>query len=510
MIRRHPLALLALAFVAAPSTAAEPTIAELQRQIDELKAMVEQLKAAQKAGATPTAAAPAPVPAVAAAPVVAPTPTVTPVQAAAAQPPRSPVTAAAPAAPIVTVEPATAAPAQPAAVQQDSAAAAAKGKAWYDRLQIRGYTQLRVNEIISGDATAPPGQSRLRSVQDAGISDRNNFSFRRVRLVLQGDISDDVSIYIQPDFATAVNNQSVGERREGFGQLRDAYVDWHFGAGREWTLRFGQSKVPFGWENLQSSSNRVPLDRTDAINSAVPGERDLGVIAYYTPSQVDRVWKRLAADGQKLFGNYGAFALAAMNGQGTNRTETNNDLMKVAMVTWPFELDGLGSAFEGQVFEIGGSGMLNTVQPEVRTGGVSSTSFDDNRVVVHAMLYPQPFGIQTEWTWGRGPEFDMDTNSIQEKPLSGGYVMAMYRVAKSPLGPFIPFGRWQTFRGGWKAALNSPRLETDEFEMGIEFQPIRQLELTLNYSHMIRREADERRTGRAEGDLLRAQLQWNY
>lgn len=508
MIRRHSTALLALVSLSAPATAAtEPTIAELQRQIDELKAMVEQLKAAQKAGAPATAAAPAPAPVTAAAPAAAPDPA----QATAAAPsPQSPVTAAAPAAPVITAQPASGAPAQPAAVQQASAAPPARGKAWYDRLQIRGYTQLRVNEIISGDATAPPGQSRLRSVQDAGITDQNNFSFRRIRLIVQGDITEDVSIYLQPDFASSVSNQSVGERREGFGQLRDAYVDWHFGASKEWTLRFGQSKVPFGWENLQSSSNRVPLDRTDAINSAVPGERDLGVVAYYTPVQVDRVWKRLAADGQKLFGNYGAFALAAMNGQGTNRTETNNDLMKVAMATWPIELDGLGSAFQGQVFEIGGSAMLNTVQPEVRPLGVSSTSFDDNRVVVHAMLYPQPFGIQTEWTWGTGPEFDPVTNRIEEKPLSGGYVLAMYRVKRSPIGPFIPFGRWQTFRGGWKAALNSPRLETDEFEFGVEFQPIRPLELTLTYSHMKRREADERRSGVAEGDLLRAQLQWNY
>lgn len=510
MIRRHSFALAALATLAAPATAApEPTIAELQRQIDELKAIVEQLKAAQKAGATATAAAPVPAPVTASAPPAAPA-LAAPAMAAAPAP-QNPVTAAAPAAPIITAQPATDAPTQPAAVQQASAApVVSKSKAWYERIQIRGYTQLRMNEIISGDATAPPGQSRLRSVADSGISDRNNFSFRRMRLVFQGDITEDVSIYIQPDFATAVSNQSVGERREGFGQLRDAYVDWHFGANNEFSLRFGQSKVPFGWENLQSSGNRVPLDRTDAVNSAVPGERDLGVIAYYTPPRTRRIWDRLEADGQKLFGNYGAFALAAMNGQGTNRTETNNDLMKVAMATWPIELDGLGPAFKGQVFEIGGSAMLNSFQPEVRTGGVSSTSFDDNRVVVHAMLYPQPFGVQAEWTWGRGPEFDSATNSIQEKPLSGGYVMAMYRVKDSAIGPFIPFGRWQTFRGGWKAALNSPRLETDEFEFGVEFQPIRPLEFTLSYAHAKRREADERRTGQAEGDLIRAQLQFNY
>jgi hypothetical protein len=33
---------------------------------------------------------------------------------------------------------------------------------------MRGYTQLRFNSIISGDATAPGNRSRLRSVSTAG------------------------------------------------------------------------------------------------------------------------------------------------------------------------------------------------------------------------------------------------------------------------------------------------------------------------------------------------------
>ncbi len=70
--------------------------------------------------------------------------------------------------------------------------------------------------------------------------------------------------------------------------------------------------------------------------------------------------------------------------------------------------------------------------------------------------------------------------------------------------------RHRADRGGWKAAPNAPWLETDEFELGVEFQPIQPLELTLTYAHMKRREADERRTGQAKGDVLRAQLQWNY
>lgn len=476
--------------VAATPAAAAPTVAELQRQIDELKAMVQQLKAAQDAGAAATR----PVGAVPT--VIAPAP---------------PVLAAAPALPP--------APATPATIQQTAAisspptaspVASPKGKAWYERLTLRGYTQMRVNEIISGDSTAPPGQSRLRSVQDSGITDQNNFSFRRIRLILQGDLGDNIAFYFQPDFATSVNNQSANERRESFAQVRDAFIDVQFGDDHEFKLRFGQSKVPFGWENLQSSSNRLALDRTDAINSAVPGERDLGIAAYYTPVHVQRIWKRLADDGQKLFGNYGVLALAAYNGQGIGRTEANNGLMTVAMATWPLELGGIGGALDGQVLEVGGSAMHNDVKPEIRTGGVSATAFDDDRIGIHAILYPQPFGLQAEWNWGRGPEFDPVSKAIESKSLSGGYIQSMFRVKKSPLGAFMPYARWQHYRGGWKAALNAPRLETDEFELGVEFQPIRPLEFTLAYAHMKRLEADERRSGRAEGDLIRAQLQWNY
>lgn len=463
-----------LAAVLAAPAAAEPTVADLQRQIDELKAVIAELKAAS---AKPPAA---PAPVASAAPV--------PVQTLTAPP--APRAVAAASAPIVLTPPPK------------------RGKAWYERLTLRGYTQLRVNEIVSGDATAPAGVSRLRSIGDGNITDANNFSFRRIRLILQGDLSDHVSLYLQPDFASAISNQAANERREGFGQLRDAYVDWFPLQDRSLRVRFGQSKVPFGWENLQSSSARLALDRTDGINTAVPTERDLGVVAYYTPTHVQSIWNRLSADGQKLFGNYGAFGLALYNGQGTNRVETNNRLMFVAMGTWPFALDGLG--LDGQVFEIGGALMRNRVQPEIRTGGVSPISYTDNRVGVHAMLYPQPIGLQAEWNWGTGPEWDPVTRSIQAKPLTGGYVQAMGRVKHSPLGPFMPFARWQHYRGGFKAGINAPRLETDELELGIEFQPAPPLELTISYGHAKRREADERRSGRAEGDLVRAQLQWNY
>ena len=485
---RRPLVAIALASVATPAlaqatpapSAGQPDylgiIADLQRQIDELKATVNELKAEKQA-----AAAPAPV-------------------AASAPPVLAQGTLPAPAAP--------AAAAPPAPAPQVADASPKKGKAWYEKLQLRGYTQLRLNNIVSGDAEAPAGVSRLRTIGDGDVRSDNNFSFRRVRLVLQGDVSDYLSLYLQADMASAVSNQSAGERREGFAQLRDAYADVFPTKDKSFRIRLGQSKIPYGWENMQSSSNRLALDRSDGINTGAPSERDIGIAAYYTPDHVQDIWDRLGKDGQKLLGNYGAFGLGAFNGQGTNRTETNDNVMIVGLATWPFELDALG--LEGQVLELGGSFYRNRVNPEIRTGGVSPIDYKDNRIGVHAILYPQPFGLQAEWNWGRGPEFDPVTRQIVERPLNGGYIQAMARVRRSPLGPFYPFARWQYYRGGFKGATNAPRLETEELEFGLEFLPTPALELTVTYGFASRKEADERRFGQAEGELLRIQAQWNY
>jgi len=495
VLRLAASAMLAGVSVSALAQAAEPqaeneaaTIADLQRQIDELKAMVSALQSAQAQTAPATSPATAPTYAMPApaSPALAQTP-----------PPAQPV------------GPASASiPAGQQDIQLASATSASKPKAWYEKLRLRGYTQLRFNQIVTGDSTAPAGASRLRTIHDSGVNDNSNFTFRRLRLVLQGDVNDHVSIYFQPDFAAAVSNQSVGERREGSVSLRDMYADVFPFEDKSFRIRLGQSKVPYGWENMQSSSNRLALDRTDGINTAAAGERDLGIVAYYTPPKVQAIWDRLEDSGQKLFGNYGAFGLGAFNGQGLNRTETDDNVMLVALATWPFELDGLG--LDGQVFEIGGSLMRNKIRPEIRTGGVSPAAFKDNRALVHAILYPQPIGVQAEWNWGTGPEFIPETGRIEERPITGGYVQLMGKIDRSPIGPFYPFARWQYYRGGFKAAVNAPRLETEELELGFEFQLDPALEITTTYGWASRKEADERRFGQAEGQIFRVQAQWNY
>ncbi|MDO9422777.1 MAG: porin [Methylobacter sp.] len=395
---------------------------------------------------------------------------------------------------------------------------------WFNKISMRGYTQLRYNQPLSGDRTS--SDPELKSVGDSSIKDNSGFSFRRVRLVFSGDVNEYVSLYLQPDFAS-----NVSDSQQHFVQLRDAYADLAFDKKHEYRIRAGQSKVPFGWENLQSSQNRLSLDRNDALNSAVPSERDLGLFAYWTPEHVQKLWKDLTKKGLKTSGDYGIAGVGVYNGQGINRAETNDDLYAIARATYPIELNFLGYPFKGQVLEVGAaalSGQFSSTTADMTLLGsgkkilkadldktlIRDKTVREDRVGVHAILFPQPFGLQAEWNWGKGGTLNPDGNggkgSFESQDLRGGYVQASYKIDKvfRADGVLIPYAKWQTYRGAWKGANNSPRISTDEIEVGVEYQIMKALELTLAYSTMDRTNTSN--LGQASGDLGRAQLQWNY
>jgi hypothetical protein len=240
---------------------------------------------------------------------------------------------------------------------------------WFNKINMRGYTQVRYHQPLSGDRVA--GEPELRSVGDSSIGNNQGFAFRRVRLVFSGDINDYISMYIQPDFATSTGGS------QNFAQLRDAYFDLHIDKAHEYRFRAGQSKIPFGWENLQSSQNRLTLDRADALNSAVPSERDLGLMAYWTPSHVQKLWKNLSKKGLKTSGDYGVLGVGVYNGSQINTAENNDNLYLVAHSTYPVELGFMGKAMEGQVLEVGAdamSGRYNKTPAAYRFNGVNTAA----------------------------------------------------------------------------------------------------------------------------------------
>jgi hypothetical protein len=154
-------------------------------------------------------------------------------------------------------------------------------------------------------------------------------------LILPGDISDRVFVYFQTDFA---NNPADGTNSE-FAQIRDSYADIYLDTDKVNRIRVGQAKIPWGFEEMQSSGLRVPLHRSDAIDSGdSPNQRDLGIFYYWTPVEKQKLLKDLVDGGLKGSGNYGIFGFGVYNGQGGSELDQNRNLHTVARFTWPFQL----------------------------------------------------------------------------------------------------------------------------------------------------------------------------
>jgi hypothetical protein len=316
---------------------------------------------------------------------------------------------------------------------------------------------------------------------------------------VSGEVHPRVSIYIQPDFATEVSGQLHG------AQIRDLYADVFLDPAKSFRVRIGQSKVPWGFENLQSSSNRLPLDRADPLNSAIPNERDLGIIAMWASSTARRRFRILTDSGLKGSGDYGVVALGLLNGQTANRGEANGNQHVVARAAYPFRLPN------GQFVELGVQGYHGRFVLPTRTSGVSGgPELVDERVAASLVIYPQPIGLQAEWNTGTGPVYDPAANAVASRTLRGGYVQTMARVRWAGQ-QLIPYARLQSYDGGKKLELDARRHRVRELEIGAEWLPIPALELTAAWVTAHRRTADGANAGYDEqGQLLRLQAQINY
>jgi uncharacterized coiled-coil protein SlyX len=393
----------------------------------------------------------------------------------------------------VSVQPGTAALAQTQTKAKTEAPPPAKK--WYEKYSLRGYAQFRYNRLLE--------TNELLSCQqcDGSWGNNNHFFTRRARLVLSGDITDRVSMYIQPDMASTVGTNT------SYWQLRDLYFDVSLDKKKEFRIRVGQSKVPFGFENVQSSQNRFAFDRSDAINSAVANERDLGAFFYWAPEHVRKRFSHLVSSGLKGSGDYGVFGAGLYNGQTANRLEANNNIHTVARLSYPFELKN------GQFIEAGISGYTGqyTVGSDQRSSGIQGPgTFKDRRVAGHLVIYPQPFGFQAEYNAGKGPMFNRAARRIEADGLQGGYGQVMY-MAKFHGQVLTPYFRAIYYGGGKKQELDARRYLVREQEFGLEWQPNPYIELTTAYTHSDRTFEDlQRPDNRQKGQLMRIQLQFNY
>ena len=365
-----------------------------------------------------------------------------------------------------------------------------KKENWYENIGLRGYVQIRYNGLLSSNDKVSCDQcDKSWGTTSTAVDAKSNNGF--------------FIIYIQPDFASS---PSSGVNH--FAQLRDAYFDLSFDAKKEYRVRVGQSKVPYGFENLQSSQNRLTLDRNDALNSAVANERDLGIFFYWAPSKIRDRFAMLVKDGYKGSGDYGVFAFGAYNGQTANKSEANRDLHVVTRVSYPFVVGN-------QIIEPGlqaYTGKWALASTDVTPAATLDKNYlTDQRVAASFILYPKPFGVQAEYNIGRGPRYDKVKNSVDVSKLEGGYVTLNYKLDLPKHQYLFPFAKFQYYDGGKKFEKDARSYMVRDYELGLEWQPFKAFELVAEWVISDRTFEDSAlKNNRQQGNLLRLQAQFNF
>jgi hypothetical protein len=329
-------------------------------------------------------------------------------------------------------------------------------------------------------------------------------------MIFDGDATRHLSVYAQAEFSAATSAAEFSL------QMRDYYADIALDRDREYRFRIGQYKVPYGWVNLQSSQNRGPFERPDAINGAFEDARDIGAAFMWAPAKIRERFSELTGKGLKGSGDAGVLAIGAYSGQGPNRPDLNGQLHYVARASYPFRLAS------GRIFEVGvqayrGRFVVSTTGIPVGADGASVTPRQgakgvlDQRAGLSFVWYPQPLGLQAEWNIGTGPELADGGLSIESRRLSGGYVQLDY-LRDSRTGKWYPFVRWNYYRRGRKFGTNAPREQINEIDLGIEWSPWSELELTAMYTHSFERTNTRTFPYGLTTHVYRAglQAQWNF
>ncbi len=143
------------------------------------------------------------------------------------------------------------------------------------------------------------GWVQARWTNAAGTT--NPLELRRARLALDGSLAEKISYRVQAD---AVRSPVLLDARLDFNSLPYA------------KLTVGQFKIPFSQENLISSRDLIPIERSLVVNNLVPG-RDIGSNGRDIGAQLAGNFQR--ADGRPLLD----YSVGVFNGAGINRRDDN-------------------------------------------------------------------------------------------------------------------------------------------------------------------------------------------
>src|SRR5690606_34823966 len=125
--------------------------------------------------------------------------------------------------------------------------------------------------------------------------------------------------------------------------------------------------------------------------------------------------------GLKGSGDYGMFGLGLYNGQTANLPERTKNLHVVSRFTYPMKLTS-GQFIEASFQGYAGKFVIDR-NPQT---DFDQVEFPEFRFGPTFVIYPQPFGLQAEFNWGKGPQYNPELNEVEVAPIKGGYFLATY------------------------------------------------------------------------------------
>lgn len=196
----------------------------------------------------------------------------------------------------------------------------------------------------------------------AGLN--NRFLLRRARLFVTGTFAENIAFKLESDFG----NNSLAAKTGVSGQLTDAYLSWT--KYPEASLRLGQFKTPYGYEQLAADTKIYTIERSLPNDSLTLG-RQIGVMGYG-----DVADKRIS------------YSVAAYNGTGTNIGSNDNQKF-----LWVGRVAGtiLDAQVKGRKAKVtSGVNYFSTKDKGTFTGRREGAGID-------AQLIYGPAEIQAEW-----------------------------------------------------------------------------------------------------------------
>ncbi len=277
---------------------------------------------------------------------------------------------------------------------------------------------------------------------DEGRSD--TFWVRSARLAATGIIQEFVGFKIEGDFAGHVDGQ-----RATSTVLQDGWVELRH-LGKPATLRVGQFKEPFGWEQLRSANRNEFAERSLVSYNLTPG-RDVGAMVYgsFCDDSIN-------------------YALGMFNGTGKNQTDNNSD-SDVAGRVWfrPFVncVEECFACFEGLQIGLnathGRQKLRNSSDMAFRTAAGTEFLRLENinggshvRYGADVQWYCGPFGFMAEWI--KSEYKDMRIGNLDNErsiTVNGHYVAATYLLTgeEKTEGRVRPEHNFDPANSGWGA-----------------------------------------------------------